>query len=107
MSKSILQDKERNYCFLCAGLENDFSEKTELEEHHVFGGPNRKLSEKYGLKVYLCRRHHTGDISGRKDAVHAPDLNCHGDMLKRYAQGKFEELHGHSEFMRVFGRNYL
>lgn len=25
-----------------------------LEEHHIFGGANRKKSEKYGLKVGLC-----------------------------------------------------
>ena len=38
-----------------------------LEEHHIFGGANRKKSEKYGLKVGLC-----GDTCHRngKDAAH-------------------------------------
>ena len=44
MAKSILQkDKE---CFLCTRMQD-------LEQHHIFGGPNRKWSEKYGLKVWL------------------------------------------------------
>ena len=25
-----------------------------LDKHHIFGGPYRKKSEKYGLVVYLC-----------------------------------------------------
>ena len=28
-----------------------------MEEHHIFGGSNRKKSEKYGLKVGALRRH--------------------------------------------------
>ena len=36
MAKSILQkDKE---CFLCTRMQD-------LEQHHIFGGPNRKWSE--------------------------------------------------------------
>jgi hypothetical protein len=71
-----------------------------IETHHIFGAANRKNSEKYGLKVYLCKAHHTGD-----NGVH---FNKRLDLeLKRMAQGYFEEEYGHDEFMRVFGRNYL
>ena len=40
--KSILQHEK--VCFLCGA-------RVGLEEHHVFGGPNRKWSEKYGMSV--------------------------------------------------------
>ena len=55
MAKSILQkDKE---CFLCTRMQD-------LEQHHIFGGPNRKWSEKYGLKVWLCQRCHRDPRQG-------------------------------------------
>ena len=62
--KSILHDKGSRTCFLCMKL-GDYSEKAVLEEHHIFGGnPNRKHSEKYGLKVYLCPEHHRTSNEG-------------------------------------------
>lgn len=42
--KSILQTEKRSY------LSGD---TRWLEKHHIFGGANRKLSEKYGLWVWL------------------------------------------------------
>lgn len=107
MSKSIMHDKERRYCYLCAGLHGDFSEKPELEEHHVFGGPNRKWSEKYGLKVYLCKKHHTGDITGSREAVHNNPSTYYADILKYKAQEEFEKKYGHELFVKTFGKNYL
>ena len=45
---------QKGECYLCGAL-------GQTEEHHCFGGPNRRLSEKYGLKVYLCLScHRTG-----------------------------------------------
>ena len=73
-----------------------------VEEHHVFfGTANRRQSEKYGLKVYLCPEHHRGS-----QGVHN---NRHFDlMLKREAQLVFEEDIGNrTQFVKVFGRNYL
>ena len=29
-----------------------------LHEHHIFMGPDRDASEKHGLKLYLCFKHH-------------------------------------------------
>lgn len=102
MAKSIMQDKEDGYCFLCAALHIDYSRKTVLEEHHVMHGTaNRRLAEQYGLKVYLCPEHHrTG-----KEAVHRD--NDVDESLKRYAQRIFEKEHTHEEWMRVFSKNYL
>ena len=41
-------------CYFCGGVIG-------LERHHVFGGvANRKLSETYGLWVWLCHEDHTG-----------------------------------------------
>jgi len=90
--KSILQTEKE--CFMCGTTNN-------LELHHViYGTANRKQSDKYGLVVWLCRDHHTGDRG-----VH---FNKEFDnALKFYAQSTFEESHSHEEWMKIFGRNYL
>ena len=91
MARSILQDKDDG-CLLCG---NPYT-----EEHHVmFGTANRKLSEKYGLKVYLCAGHHRGDLG----VHHNAELD---KSLKRMAQTKFEEMYSHEEWMKVFKENY-
>jgi hypothetical protein len=76
--------------------------KDRCEVHHVFyGSGNRKLSEKYGMKVYLSYDYHRGS----KNGVHH---NKENDLkVKRYAQEQFEKQYSHEEFMRVFKRNYL
>lgn len=87
-------------CFLCGrnGLEDP------LDKHHIFSGPYRKKSEKYGLTVYLC--HNRCHIFSRS-AVH----NNKGQMrkLQRYGQLKaMREQHWSKEdFIQEFGRNYL
>lgn len=102
---SIMQE-DNEACFLCGKgpyWTGDGILDT-LEEHHVFGGnPNRKLSERYGLKVYLhgIKCHREGKGSAHKNAATRM-------MLQRAAQEKFEEVHGgRAEFVEVFGRNYL
>lgn len=101
--KSILHSKAARTCYLCAVLHEDFRERRDLEEHHVFGGnPNRKLSERYGLKVYLCPEHHrTGD-----EAVHRPDKNDNQKRLQAAAQEAFERWYPDVSFREVFGKNY-
>lgn len=89
--KSIIQEEKR--CYLC---HNTF----DLNDHHiVYGTANRKLSEKYGLKVWLCQHHHTGyaGVHFNKDI----DL-----FLKRTAQEKFEEVYPDLNFREIFGRSY-
>ena len=81
-------------CFVCETTSN-------IHCHHVFGGvANRKLSEKYGMKVYLCQEHHTGNAG-----VH---FNREmDDKLKKYAQERFEAVYGeNTRFEDIFGRNY-
>lgn len=96
MAKSILQaDKES--CFICGSHQW-------LEEHHVFGGNgNRKLSEKYGLKVYLCHYCHNEPPLG----VH--HNNVTRQHLQRKAQQKAMEHYQWTvdKFRSIFGKSYL
>jgi hypothetical protein len=74
---------------------------TGLHKHHIFGGANRKLSEQYGLYVYLIPKYHNMSDEG----VH---FNRTFDLqLKREAQAEFEKVHSREEFIRIFGKNYL
>lgn len=100
--KSIMHDKSSGYCYLCARLYGDYSRKEGLHEHHViFGRANRRLSEKYGLKVYLCIRHHT---EGKEAVHHNKELR---QMLEQEAQRAFLQTHTQAEWMGIFGRNFL
>ena len=89
--KSIVQSNKE--CFICKTTMN-------LQKHHVFGGANRDLSEKYGLWVWLCVPHHTGS----NEAVH---LNRKTELLlKKYAQVRFERKHTREEFIKIFGKSW-
>lgn len=114
--KSILQDKRSGRCYICEHWRNDDNLKTGLEEHHIFYGPNRHLSELYGLKVMLCRYHHQGDIHGAHDAIHNnPDktndqrLKAIGQTAweKKFAESEAGSEQAHEEFRAVFGKSYL
>lgn len=90
--KSIMQSDK--VCYLCG-------RRYGLEIHHVLGGTaNRKLSEKYGLKVWLCHECHTG----KNGAQYDPWKN---KLLKMDAQTVFEKTHTRSEWIKIFGKNYL
>lgn len=90
--KSILQTEKE--CWYTG-------ETHELHKHHVFGGINRKNSEKHGLWVWL-----------RPDLHNMSDAGVHFDRakdieLKQIAQAAFEAKYSREEFMRIFGRNWL
>ena len=92
MSKSIIQKNKE--CFVTKSTTN-------LHKHHIFGGPNRKLSEKYGLWVYL-----------RADWHDMADYGVHFNKeldtkLKIIAQRRFIEEYPHQDFIRIFGKNYI
>lgn len=91
--KSILQNEKR--CYFCGSTVG-------LEEHHcMFGRGLRTLSERHGLKVYLCFRCHRDTKFG----VHG---NREMDLqLKRVSQMAFEKKYNHETWMEVFKRNYL
>ncbi len=72
-----------------------------LHKHHIYGGANRKISEKNGFYVYLTPHWHNMSDKG----VH---FNKELDLrLKRECQAKYEETHTRAEFMALIGRNYL
>lgn len=91
--KSIVQKNKE--CFICKTTQD-------LHEHHIFfGRANRRLSEKYGMKVWLCGRHHNLSNEG----VH---FNRELDLyIKRIGQKTFEETHTRQEFRDIFGKSYL
>ncbi len=74
-----------------------------LELHHIFGGANRSLSEKYGLVVNLCHECHNEP----PDGVHFNAENMLA--LRKWAQKQAMENYGwdEAEFIRIFGRSYL
>lgn len=92
--KSVLQKNKE--CYVCG---NDYT----LHVHHVFSGTsNRKRSEEYGMKIYLCPHHHNMSDEG----IH---FNKSLDIaVKKNAQKYFEEHIGsREEFRTVFGKSYL
>lgn len=97
--KSILQKKDGT-CYLCRKLHGD-SDWKQTEEHHVFFGPLRKISEAEGLKVYLCHAHHR---TGR-EAVHINHETCR--IVQRDAQAAWEKTNSRALWMSLIGRNYL
>lgn len=98
--KSIMQEKDGR-CYLCMALHGDHGRKATQEHHVLFGTANRKLSERYGLKVYLCLEHHEEG----PEAVHKnADL---ARMLKVEAQRAFSIRFPNLDWMAIFGRNYI
>lgn len=98
--KSIMHEKDGT-CYLCMKLEGNYFPQLVTQEHHViFGTSNRRLSERYGLKVYLCVAHH---LTG-PDAVHRNEKVR--KMLCADAQERFEEKYPQISFQNVFGKNW-
>lgn len=105
MAKSIMQNEKE--CWLCriraaaAGYYGELHH-TGLHRHHVmFGTGNRKLSEHYGLWVWLCVAHHEYG----PEAVHTNrEIR---EMLCQEAQRVFEGKYSHEKYMEVFGKNWL
>lgn len=97
---SVLQ-ADRSYCFLCGS--RDKGGLDGLEEHHIFeGNGKRPVSERHGLKVYLCgcTCHREGKNSAHKNIEVRR-------KLQRFAQRKFEETHSREFFISEFGKSYL
>ena len=90
-TKSIIQTEK--VCFLCGCCQEEL-----LSEHHVYGGGRRTISEKLGLKVWLCYICHR--------LIH--DNNKQELELKRYAQRVFESKGNSREtFIKYIGKSYL
>lgn len=93
--KSIIQDTKE--CYVTGSTYN-------LHEHHIFCGTGlRRLSEKYGLKIWL-----------RADFHNMSDYGIHFDKnfdldIKQMAQQVAMEHYGWTieDFIKIFGRNFL
>lgn len=87
-------------CWLCGAN----GSQDHLDRHHIFGGPFRKKSEKYGLVVYLC--HKKCHIFG-PNAAHQNKSTM--DQLHKYGQRRAMLENGWTveDFIKEFGRNYL
>lgn len=94
MRNSIIVE-DLKHCLVCGTSFN-------IHIHHcIYGSANRKKSEKYGLIVPLCAKHHNMSNEG----VH---FNKELDMkLKQLAQKRFMEVYPNENFLDVFKRNYL
>ena len=64
------------------------------------GTANRKLSEQFGLWVWLCHDCHTGTDGAQYNLER-------NQILKRMAQRAFEARKSHDEWMQIFKKNYL
>lgn len=90
--KSILQREKK--CYI-TGAEN-----VPLHKHHIFGGPNRRISEEHGFYIYLRPELHNMSDEG----IH---FNKTFDQyIKAKCQREYEKTHTREEFMRLIGRNY-
>jgi len=91
--ESIIQQIKK--CYVCGTT-------VSLESHHcIHGTANRAKAEQYGLKVWLCNKHHTGS----SESVHRNnDMDL---FFKQLAQEYFEEICGSREdFIKEFGKSY-
>lgn len=91
--KSILQTNKE--CYVCKTTYN-------LHLHHIYFGPNRKISDKNGFVVYLCQYHHEGTYG-----VHGKYGNELNKKLKQEYQKKYEQAHTREEFIKLIGKSYL
>ena len=89
---SIISNEKK--CFMCGSTKW-------LECHHIFGGANRKKSDKYGLVVYLCKWCHNEP----PDGVHHNRDNM--DWLRQIGQRRFNDVYPELNFRELFGKNYL
>lgn len=93
MGKSIMQTDRA--CYFCGRLDG-------LELHHVFAGvANRKVSETYGLCVYVCHKHHT-DL--KEGVQYNKEMNL---KLKQDAQMAFQKYYSRKVWMQLIRKNYL
>lgn len=76
-------------CFVCG-------KETNIELHHIYEGKLRKLSDRYGLTVCLCREHHRG-----KNGVHGGNIEL-DKSLKKLAKTKFIKYYGKRAFRELF-----
>ena len=93
-NKSIFDDDSLEMCYLCGKY-------GPVEEHHVFSGPCRPISDRYGFVVHLCRQCH----SLIHDSEKGKDMKLH---LHQEGQRIYEQRIGNRRaFIQDFIRSYL
>ena len=97
--KSIIQS-DKSHCFLC-GMNANLEP---LDEHHCFSGSNRKLSERYGLLIYL--HHAKCHIFGKQSVHQNAEINR---AVKAQVQRIAMEHYGWTteDFIKIFGKSYI
>lgn len=103
--KSIIPGNRKEQCYVCRRF-------CATEEHHIFGGPDRKVSEYYGLKVNLCEEHHRGTkgVHGRDGAKLQQYLHEQGQEVFEDQIMKFENItkeEARDRFRKEFRKSYL
>ena len=98
MAKSIIQ-ADKTKCYICG--KNAYADIFGLDEHHCFGGANRKISEKYGLKVYIC---HT--------SCHLYGVHKNAELNRKLQADVQKKAMKHynwttEQFINIFGKNYI
>lgn len=93
MKRESIMTNDLEHCIVC--------DSPRVEIHHIFGGANRNNSDRFGLFVPLCHRHHN-----------EPPEGVHFDKgfrlsLQAKAQARFETVNSHEDFMRIFGADYI
>ena len=86
---------DEKVCYICGSPNN-------IHKHHVFGGANRKRSDREGCWVYLCAPHHNMSDKG----VH---FDREADLkLKRECEREWVDRNGTIEdFIEAYGKNYI
>ena len=94
MNKSIFENDSLEKCYICGKW-------GKVDEHHVFSGPCRKASDRYGLVVHLCRDCHSLIHDSEKGKEMKLYLHQRGQMI-------YEERFGNRQaFIKEFIRSYL
>lgn len=92
--RSIIQSEKE--CYITGSAFN-------LHEHHVYGGSRRKLSEKYGLKIYLRSDwHNIADYSVHRDPVLDKKIKAE---VQKIAMEHYKWTV--EDFISIFGKNYI
>lgn len=89
---SIMPMNFKTACYICGAT-------CKTEEHHIFEGSNRKMSEEYGLKINVCRVCHRN--------IHREPK--HFEWLKEQAQITAMTYHHNmslDEWRHKFRKNY-
>ena len=93
---SIIKGDRKGVCFLCGRF-------CPTEQHHIFGGKNRKRADADGVTVHLCHWCHNEPPMG----VHHNKVT--DTWMKQRGQMAWMEHYGKTvdDFIKAYGRNYL